>query len=66
MPLKSHAFLLLVTPAKLGVQFEALKRKGVLVHDVETLIESSKTKLSPLKIKLFFDPCNQPGIARLS
>ena len=57
---------MLVTPAKLGVQFEVLKRKGILVHDVETIIDSSKSKFSPLKIKLFFDSFNQPGVARLS
>ena len=57
---------MLVTPAKLGVQFEVLKRKGILVHDVETIIDSSKTKFSRLKIKLFFDSFNQPGVARLS
>lgn len=57
---------MLVTPAKLGVQFEAFERKGIRVHDIETLIGPSKTKFPPLKIKLFFDSCNQPGIARLS
>ena len=49
---------MLVTPAKLGVQFEILQRKGILVHDVETIIDSSKSKFSPLKIKLFFDSSN--------
>ena len=34
MTTKNHAFLMFVSPAKAGVQFEAFKRKGPSTNDV--------------------------------
>ena len=42
MTTKNHAFLIFVSPAKAGVQFEALK-KNLPTDDVQTIMDSLVT-----------------------
>jgi hypothetical protein len=49
MTSKNHAFLMFVTPAKPGVQFEVLKRKRIPVNDAGTIMDPFVRQISSIK-----------------